>query len=1262
MTTDIRSIVTNAAQRYGLEPETMLAIAQVESVMGTKLDNPTSSAGGIFQFIDKTWKYYGNGRSKYDHEANADAGMRLARNNSRYLKKKLGRDITAGEYYLAHQQGAGGAYKILRQPDANAVTSLGDKKVRLNVPSSMRKDGSYKHLTNAQFARLWSGKIDKAKAQLGIEVSTPIQQNASQGSQEVPSEIGYGDVTPIKTLSHKERRRLQEGDDTTVLEGVTSALRAEWSVAQINPFGGPDDAPDPDWVLDLNDRDKHLTKGIPPEYWDRLGEAHSGKHAERISEGLREELEREAKISSMGPVAGPALRIAAAMTDPGAWAVTAAMVGTGNVFGAGAMAAKRFGRAGTIALGALEGAASNTLVDSALISGQYTREADELLFSMGTGLVMGGAFGALSKTPMFQEEALAIEALGRQMQEEAADNVIGNARSTVGAARAPSRKDLRTDTDTDRRATQLSAPEKPFGDIAGKTRYDISAGMKDSKNPLEREIGNHIVEDGARNAGDAVTPIGTSEYQSLLYRTVETNWRRAFDTNFRAYAKREGIGWFQKRAEKLKFSREVYRYVTDRKPVDDRYGPEVMKVGNAFRKMMDEWRELANNPGAFKGQDLPGLREDFLEANPHYAPRIPNQTAIRELTDEFGQDNLGELVAAAVKDWNPDIDPAIASRIGKGYITKMHKLTAGQEIGASRIFNGEDLDQLKEVLEEFELGTEEIAQTLKVLEQRKKGGERSRMKSRLTFDEQFKAKVKNKHGQVREVSMSDLFVQDADFLMQIYSRHMSGDIALANLRIKNSLYGNGSDASEYLVDGIRKQADWDALLERVRSVGESVGQSGDSLRRLNHVYKAIRGTPNFDETSTFAQSLRLLRDYNFVRVMGQVGFAQMPEMANIAGQVGWKTMLTSIPAMRSFVRNARTGKLDDALAREIEETIGFGTDALRMNTIFRNDDAAFGSHAAFSNKWLQKIDNVLFESKKVVANASMMTPVNTLLQRWAGKAMFNKFAQMAEGTSKINIKRMKGLGLDEEMMERVFSQIRSHARYESVQGRKLKQLDVASWDDLEAASAFQQAVYRWGRSAVQEDDIGQFAAWMSHPLARTVLQFRSFLLASWSKQFLQGLNYRDMEAFTSFTGTVFAGGLVYTAQTHLNAIGRDDREEWLEKRLEPKRLITSAFQRSSWFSLLAPGIDAVHFALSGENLFDGRTTGLSTGFFGNPTVDLLDTVLGGALGEIVDAGDGISQQGAGSIKRALPVHNLMGITQMFNLMVSDLPEYESRDH
>lgn len=149
---DIQSIITSAAQRYGIDPQAMLAIAQIESSGNPMAKNPNSSAGGLFQFIDSTAKQYGLS-DKFDPAASADAGARLARDNAAHLRGVLGREPTPGELYLAHQQGAGGAAKLLRDPSARAVDIVGADAVRLN--------GGNPNMTAAEFASLWMNKTDK---------------------------------------------------------------------------------------------------------------------------------------------------------------------------------------------------------------------------------------------------------------------------------------------------------------------------------------------------------------------------------------------------------------------------------------------------------------------------------------------------------------------------------------------------------------------------------------------------------------------------------------------------------------------------------------------------------------------------------------------------------------------------------------------------------------------------------------------------------------------------------------------------------------------------------------------------------------------------------------------------------------------------------------------------------------------------------------------------------------------------------------------
>lgn len=133
---------------------------QIESGGNPNAQNPNSSAGGGFQFIDSTAKQYGL-TDKTDLNASTDAAARLAVDNRQALRRVLGRDPTAAELYLAHQQGGGGAAKLLANPDARAVDIVGRDAVMLN--------GGNENMTAGQFAQKWTGKFggqDRAAGQV----------------------------------------------------------------------------------------------------------------------------------------------------------------------------------------------------------------------------------------------------------------------------------------------------------------------------------------------------------------------------------------------------------------------------------------------------------------------------------------------------------------------------------------------------------------------------------------------------------------------------------------------------------------------------------------------------------------------------------------------------------------------------------------------------------------------------------------------------------------------------------------------------------------------------------------------------------------------------------------------------------------------------------------------------------------------------------------------------------------------------------------
>ncbi len=148
----IAGAIRQAASTTGTSFEYLLATAKMESNFNPTAAASTSSARGLYQFIDQTWLGtvkeagsqlgYGNyadaitrsssGYSVSDPAArsailklrddpaasSAMAGV-LTRSNSFKLTGKIGRRPTDGELYMAHFMGVGGAAKLIANAEDN---------------------------------------------------------------------------------------------------------------------------------------------------------------------------------------------------------------------------------------------------------------------------------------------------------------------------------------------------------------------------------------------------------------------------------------------------------------------------------------------------------------------------------------------------------------------------------------------------------------------------------------------------------------------------------------------------------------------------------------------------------------------------------------------------------------------------------------------------------------------------------------------------------------------------------------------------------------------------------------------------------------------------------------------------------------------------------------------------------------------------------------------------------------------------------------
>lgn len=150
----VMDLLRSFEERERLPAGYLARIRSIESADGRNTFNPKSGAAGDFQFIPSTARQYGL-KNPYDLSESADAAARFTRDNMQYLQNKLGRTPTAGELYLAHQQGAGGAYKLLSNPDTPAGQLVGNKAIAWN--------GGDPNAPAMQFANKWVSKFDGGK-------------------------------------------------------------------------------------------------------------------------------------------------------------------------------------------------------------------------------------------------------------------------------------------------------------------------------------------------------------------------------------------------------------------------------------------------------------------------------------------------------------------------------------------------------------------------------------------------------------------------------------------------------------------------------------------------------------------------------------------------------------------------------------------------------------------------------------------------------------------------------------------------------------------------------------------------------------------------------------------------------------------------------------------------------------------------------------------------------------------------------------------
>ena len=1104
--------------------------------------------------------------------------------------------------------------------------------------------------------------VTKIKGRLGETPASPTPPQDVAPADPYRSPIQNADLyTPLPATRDGQEILAAEmkANAPGFFEGAGLAAKQEWGFT----WGLTHQSfePDPAWKPDETYIKSNLAD-VPKEYWDFVAK-------ESVSEAdftyrkniLQQDLEMQRKLSSMG-WEGTALRLGAAVIDPVALGIGIASDGIASPFVAG-LKASRVGRilatAGTAALG-------STAAELIQYNYKPTSTALDLLYAAAGGAALGGVVGSLARNPHTAKEAAALTKAGVNLADAVEKHAANTHLHHAGAAEASWTEPIRSDAlDFVRYLDDEVAPRTytPLGQDW--TRIDSVGQLKTSENPLSRAMGGSMAEDGVGNADKAIATVySASEWGERVRRSMEVEYAQALKSSFNEWANSQGLTGLARVRAVPEFEEQVTRFIRNTDPTVT-FDPTVQKLGRKVSELQGRIVELANNPGVSEGRLMrPVQGFGDIVNDPHYVMRQFDYRAVQEAAEKFGDKNMVQFIKEAfLARVGMEVADKLATKYARGYWKTIRKLGWGMDAKVQNAFSGRDIDYLKELLTDAGgLSKEEIEDIAAILKP-KKDGANARAKARMDIDENYTGAIWLKDGTRAEPFRFDqLLNNNISHLFQSYNRQLTGAAALARIQIRNP-----KAPEELLVNGVTSKADWEMIKNQVRAVAAEVNQSQVSLDRdlknLDFLHDAIAGIPHKDAGTPAGTILRMLQKYNFVRVMNQVGFAQVAEIGNITGQLGLKAAFTNMPGLRALWRNAKTGQIPDDLSRELEGIWGIGADWLRGSAHQRWDD--FGSGILLGeNNTLTRIDNVLDRGVRLTNAISGMSTVNTFLHRWVMRGIAQKFSDMAVKPTSANLNRMRTLGLDDKMLDRVLKQVDTHfTREDGLWAKKVTRLNLDQWTDVEAREAFTNAVDRWAKRIIQENDPGSMHRWFSHPIGKILIQFRSFMMGAWTKQTLHNIHMADRESFAAFMGSMLWGGIAYIAQTNAQAVGRSDQQKWLQERLSVENIGKAAFTRAGASSIFPMLIDSGMRMAGQDPMFDFRTTGLpSASIISSPTVDLYDrgvSALGGLISSTKD-GRPMSQQEWRNVNSVLPFMNFLPWQATFNHLISDNPEREPK--
>ena len=455
---------------------------------------------------------------------------------------------------------------------------------------------------------------------------------------------------------------------------------------------------------------------------------------------------------------------------------------------------------------------------------------------------------------------------------------------------------------------------------------------------------------------------------------------------------------------------------------------------------------------------------------------------------------------------------------------------------------------------------------------------------------------------IPDIEVEDFLVNDISLLAERFSRTIKPEIELKRKfgtiefdEMKEQILSKHNE-------NIKGITDPEELLRLNNEVKAGITDMG-------HIWDLVRGTYSAklgDPDSTWRRASGFIRDINYLRSMGQVVVASIPDTGALMRMGVGRSFRHGI---KPLVKNALSGK--QKLNTKIAQQYGKATEAVLANRVASMFN--IGDPVRPRESYIERM------ASHAASKFGNITPINywnNMMQEISVMATEQRIIENLISSSATENKWMNFVGLDDSMRKRIAVQLEKHK--DIIDDVTLT--NVRKWDDSDARRAITAAINKEVDRIIVVKKIGDAPIVTNTPAGKVMSQFLNFLMASNQRVLLAGLQQADANVMMSYATMVGLGMMVYAFRTPQDKIS-DDPTVWIKEGLDRSGILAVPF----------------YFGNIGKDVIDKRPERALTSALG-PTASM-GISLGKVAGGLTDGS--INETDLKNIRRIMPYQNII---------------------